>query len=148
MTSADRPVQTKEACNHARERQRDLATARAGSRTGRAFHAEKLGLEPAEERPAVDGTNARAGSSGCSSGAPAGLHTQAAWGVDDIEASVTELRARGVVFEQYDGPGLTTVGGVAEIPDNYPSKGVCERAAWFKDSEGNLLSIGQPILRS
>ncbi len=41
--------------------------------------------------------------------------------------------------------GLTTVDGLAEVPDNYPSKGVGERAAWFKDSEGNLLAIGQPI---
>jgi hypothetical protein len=50
-----------------------------------------------------------------------------------------------VVFEEYDLPGLTTIDGIAEIPDNYPSKGVGERAAWFKDSEGNLLAIGQPI---
>jgi hypothetical protein len=72
-----------------------------------------------------------------------------AWEVDDIEATVAQLKARGVVFEEYDLPGLTTVDGLAEIPDNYPSKGgVGERAAWFKDSEGNLLAIGQPILRS
>jgi hypothetical protein len=61
-------------------------------------------------------------------------------------AVVGQLRTRGVVFEQYDVPGLAMVDGVAEIAGNYPSKGgVGERAAWFKDSEGNLLAIGQPI---
>jgi hypothetical protein len=43
-------------------------------------------------------------------------------------------------------PGLETLDGIAEVAGNYPSKGgVGERAAWFKDSEGNLLAIGQPI---
>jgi hypothetical protein len=37
------------------------------------------------------------------------------------------------------------VNGIATIEGNYPSKGVGERGAWFKDSEGNLLGIGQPI---
>jgi hypothetical protein len=71
-----------------------------------------------------------------------------AWQVSDIEAVVAQLQARGVVFEEYDLPGLTTVGGIAGCR-NYPSKGgVGERAAWFKDSEGNLLPIGQPIAGS
>src|SRR5262249_34130215 len=42
-------------------------------------------------------------------------------------------------------PGLKTGNGIADIKGNYPSKGVGERAAWFKDSEGNLLGIGQPV---
>ena len=54
---------------------------------------------------------------------------------------------RGVVFQEYDAPGLTTRSGVAEIAGNYPSKGVGERGAWFTDSEGNLLSLGQPVRR-
>jgi hypothetical protein len=70
-----------------------------------------------------------------------------AWEVDDIEAAVAALRARGVVFHEYDAPGLTTRSGVAEIAGNYPSKGVGERGAWFTDSEGNLLSLGQPVRR-
>jgi hypothetical protein len=42
--------------------------------------------------------------------------------------------------------GLKTVDGIAEVEGNYPSKGgVGERAAWFRDSEGNLLGIGQRI---
>jgi hypothetical protein len=68
--------------------------------------------------------------------------------VDDIESAVAALRARGVVFEEYDAPGLTTVNGIADISGNYPSKGVGERGAWFRDSEGNLLSLGQPVPRS
>jgi catechol 2,3-dioxygenase-like lactoylglutathione lyase family enzyme len=117
----------------------------------RAFYADKLGLEPSEERPGGLRYRCARGEFALfqSDGAPSGSHTQMAWEVDDIEAAVAELKARGVVFEEYDLPGLTMVEGVVEIPDNYPSKGgVGERAAWFKDSEGNLLAIGQPILRS
>jgi hypothetical protein len=67
-----------------------------------------------------------------------------AWEVDDLEAVVAELRRRGVVFEEYDLPGLKTVNGIAEVEGNYPSRGgVGERAAWFRDSEGNVLGIGQ-----
>lgn len=68
-----------------------------------------------------------------------------AWEVTDIEATVAALRSRGVVFEGYDLPGLTTVNGIAQIAGNYPSKGRGEKGAWFKDSEGNLLGIGQPL---
>jgi hypothetical protein len=68
-----------------------------------------------------------------------------AFEVADIEAVVAELRERGVVFGEYDLAGLTTVNGIAEIEGNYPSKGTGERAAWFRDSEGNMLGIGQPI---
>jgi hypothetical protein len=67
------------------------------------------------------------------------------WEVDDIEATVAELSARGVVFEEYDLPGLVTVNGIADIDGNYPSKGSGERAAWFRDSEGNMLGIGEPV---
>jgi hypothetical protein len=74
-----------------------------------------------------------------------GDHTQMGWEADDIEAAVRELRARGVVFEEYDLPGLRTVEGIADIAGNYPSKGRGERGAWFRDSEGNMLGIGQPI---
>ncbi|HYS82900.1 MAG TPA: hypothetical protein VEM76_19505, partial [Anaeromyxobacteraceae bacterium] len=60
--------------------------------------------------------------------------------------TVAALRARGVVFEEYDLPGLRTVDAIARIDGNYPSKGgVGEKGAWFKDSEGNLLAIGQPL---
>jgi catechol 2,3-dioxygenase-like lactoylglutathione lyase family enzyme len=120
---------------------RDLGRARR-------FYAEKLGLEPSEERPG--GLLYRAG--GCefalfeSAGASPGSFTQMGWEVHDIEATVAELRARGVVFEEVDLPGLRTVDGIAEVAGNYPSKGgKGERAAWFRDSEGNMLGVGQPI---
>jgi catechol 2,3-dioxygenase-like lactoylglutathione lyase family enzyme len=115
----------------------------------RRFYAEKLGLEPVEERP---GGLLYRGASGEfalfeSAGAPSGEHTQMGWEVDDIEAAVRELRERGLVFEEYDIPGLTTVDGIADVEGNYPSKGgIGERAAWFRDSEGNILGIGQPIM--
>jgi catechol 2,3-dioxygenase-like lactoylglutathione lyase family enzyme len=113
----------------------------------RAFYAEKLGLEPAEEREG----GLRYVCGGCefalfeSVGRASGDHTQMGWEVDDIDATVGELRARGVVFEEYDFPGLETVDGIADIRGNYPSKGSGERAAWFRDSEGNMLGIGQPV---
>ena len=119
---------------------RDLGRARA-------FYSEKLGLDPVEERPG--GLLYRCGE--CefglfeSAGEPSGQHTQMGWEVEDVEATVRELNDRGVVFEEYDLPGLTTVDGIAEIEGNYPSKGRDERAAWFRDSEGNMLGIGQPI---
>ncbi len=112
------------------------------------FYAEKLGLEPIERRPG----GLRRCASGefalfQSAGAASGDHTQMAWEVDDIEATVADLRARGVVFEEYDTPGLKTVNGIAEVDGNYPSKGTAERGAWFRDSEGNMLGVGQPIGR-
>lgn len=112
----------------------------------RRWYAEKLGLEPVEERSG--GLRYRCGGSYfvlfASAGAPSGTHTQMGWEVADIEATVAALRARGVVFEEYDLPGLTTVNGIADIDGNYPSKGTGERGAWFRDSEGNLLGMGQP----
>jgi catechol 2,3-dioxygenase-like lactoylglutathione lyase family enzyme len=115
----------------------------------RKFYSEKLGLEPVEERPG--GLRYQCGGTSFalfeSAGSASGTHTQMSWEVDDIETIVAALRARGVVFQEYDAPGLTTINGVAEIGGNYPSKGVGERGAWFRDSEGNLLSLGQPVRR-
>ena len=113
----------------------------------RRFYSEKLGLEPREERPG----GLLYGVGGCefalfeSAGTSPGEFTQMGWEVDDIDATVAELSARGVVFEEVDLPGLKTVDGIAEVAGNYPSKGgKGERAAWFRDSEGNMLGIGQP----
>jgi catechol 2,3-dioxygenase-like lactoylglutathione lyase family enzyme len=113
----------------------------------RAFYSEKLGLEPSEERPGGLLYRCAGGEFALfeSAGASVGAFTQMAWTVDDIEQTAAELRRCGVVFEEYDTPGLTTVDGIAEIEGNYPSKGSGERAVWFRDSEGNMLGIGQPI---
>jgi catechol 2,3-dioxygenase-like lactoylglutathione lyase family enzyme len=114
----------------------------------RTFYAQKLGLEPTEERSGGLRYRLAGGEFALfqSSGAPTGEHTQIAFEVEDIDAAVAELRDRGVVFEEYDLPGLSTRDGIAEIEGNYPSKGKGERGAWFRDSEGNMLGIGQPIL--
>jgi catechol 2,3-dioxygenase-like lactoylglutathione lyase family enzyme len=114
----------------------------------RRFYAEKLGLEPTEERPGgllyrfANGEFALYTSAGSSPG----TFTQMGFEVDDLEAVVTELKRRGVVFEEVDVPGLETTDGIAEVQGNYPSKGgKGERAAWFRDSEGNMLGFGQPL---
>ena len=63
--------------------------------------------------------------------------SQAYWQVDDVEAEVSELQRRGVVFEEYDMPGLTTRNGIAT--------GGGAKTAWFKDTEGNILAISQRL---
>jgi catechol 2,3-dioxygenase-like lactoylglutathione lyase family enzyme len=102
------------------------------------FYAEKLGLRPESEMP--DGVFYQCGAGTRfllfpSQGAGSGRHTQMTWNTNDIEAEVVALQARGVIFEEYDTSELKTVNGVATIAR---SKG-----AWFKDSEGNLLALGQ-----
>jgi catechol 2,3-dioxygenase-like lactoylglutathione lyase family enzyme len=113
----------------------------------RAFYRDRLGLTPVEERPG--GLLYRCGGTTfvvfASTGRATGEHTQMGWRVDDIEEAVDELRARGVEFEHVDVPGLRTVDGIAEVAGNYPSAGTGERAAWFRDSEGNLLALSEPI---
>jgi catechol 2,3-dioxygenase-like lactoylglutathione lyase family enzyme len=114
----------------------------------RRFYSEKLGLEPVDERPG--GLLYRCGGADfalfTSTGASPGTFTQMGWEVEDIETAVSELRQRGVVFEEVDVPGLRTRDGIAEIDGNYPSKGARgERGAWFRDSEGNLLGVGEPV---
>jgi catechol 2,3-dioxygenase-like lactoylglutathione lyase family enzyme len=113
----------------------------------RVFYSEKLGLEPLEERDGGLLYRAAGGEFALfeSAGSAPGTFTQMAWEVDDIDATVTELRARGVGFEEVDLPGLKTVNGIADIAGHYPSKGSGERAAWFRDSEGNMLGISQLV---
>jgi len=108
----------------------DLARARA-------FYAEKLGLRPTREFEGALFYEGQ-GNSGFllfPSGTRPSGHTQIAWFVNDIVAMVAKLRSRGVRFEEYDFPGLKTSHGIADL--GY------EKAAWFRDSEGNLLALGQ-----
>ena len=117
----------------------------------RRFYAGKLGLEPAEERPGGLRYQCRAGTFSIfqSAGQPSGAHTQMAWQVGNLDAVVAGLRQRGLVFEDVDTRGLRTINGIAEVTGNYPSAGGSgERAAWFRDSEGNLLGIGQATAAS
>lgn len=64
-----------------------------------------------------------------------GGHTQMGLRVPDVRAAVAELRSRGVTFEEYDFPGLKTVDGIAEVG------GIS--AAWFKDTEDNIVGVVQ-----
>ena len=61
--------------------------------------------------------------------------TQASWFVNDLDAELAEIRAKGVTIEDYDMPGLTTVDGVADLG--------FARAAWVIDPHGNTLGILQ-----
>jgi predicted enzyme related to lactoylglutathione lyase len=72
-----------------------------------------------------------------SAGAGTSEASQAFWQVEDIVAEVAELRARGVVFEEYDMPGLKTEDGIAT--------GGGAKTAWFKDTEGNVLAVSQRV---
>jgi predicted enzyme related to lactoylglutathione lyase len=104
------------------------------------FYADKLGLMPTQELPGdvlvyrtAGGTSFQvyrtdyAGQAG---------HTIAQWHVDDIESQVHDLKAKGVTFEVYDMPGVEWNGEIASMGD-------MGRAAWFRDSEGNIMCLDQ-----
>ena len=70
-------------------------------------------------------------------------HTIAQWHVSDVDSVVRHLNEKGVAFEHYDMPGVTWDNNVASMGD-------MGKAAWFKDSEGNILCIddglpGEPV---
>lgn len=103
-----------------------------------AFYRDKLGWEPAEKRP--DGV-VYEGAGGTSfllyttQGSADGSFTQLGFSVDDLDATVAELKENGVVFEEYDTPELKTENSIANMGPL--------RAAWFRDSEGNMIGVGQ-----
>lgn len=83
-----------------------------------------------------------------SSGAASGASSQVGFEVTDIDRVVAELRSRGLDFERFEIPDFEIPGFEMEddimvAPDNYPSKGRGERGVFLRDSEGNLLGIGQ-----
>jgi predicted enzyme related to lactoylglutathione lyase len=108
----------------------------------RAFYADKLGLTPTREMAGVNLVYQTEGGSTFNiyETAFAGQagHTIAQWHVDDIESEVNDLKAKGVVFEVYDMPGVRWQGEIAELEG-------LGRAAWFKDSEGNIMCVDQEI---
>jgi catechol 2,3-dioxygenase-like lactoylglutathione lyase family enzyme len=59
------------------------------------------------------------------------------WAVDDVEAEVSALKAKGVVFEEYDWPGLKMVNSISTAGG--------AKTAWFKDTEGNILAVSQRL---
>jgi predicted enzyme related to lactoylglutathione lyase len=106
----------------------------------RRFYEEKVGLVPREE--IAGGVVYECGNGSWiflyrSGGAGTSQASQAFWQVTDLEADVRELRAKGVVFEEYDMPGLKTVDGIATAGGS--------KAAWFKDSEGNIMAVIQSL---
>lgn len=103
----------------------------------KAFYVDKLGLKVVSESPA--GTTLAAGSGTHlllypRAEATKAEHTAAGFDVADVTAEVRDLRAKGVTFEEYDTPGLKTEDGIAHLGPFL--------AAWFKDTEGNIIGIG------
>ena len=104
----------------------------------RKFYEEKLGFKPGQEVGGGVVYEFAAGTSCYMYSTPsAGTSkaSQAFWRVADVEREVSELKARGVKFEDYDFPGLKTVNGIATDGGG--------KAAWFKDSEGNIMAVIQ-----
>ena len=102
------------------------------------FYTEKLRLSVIQEAPGWIMFGAGEGTAIFMYERPGGSkaeHTVAGFNVDGLEAEVAALRADGVDFEEYDLPDIKTVNGIV-------SRGEW-RAAWFKDSEGNIISLAQ-----
>lgn len=112
---------------------RDLARARE-------FYEQRIGLVPKQE---INGGVAYefAGGSACflypTPNGGTSQASQAFWAVDDVDALIGRLKARGITFEDYDMPGERSPAG-AVIAGG-------AKAAWFKDSEGNIMALVQSL---
>ena len=110
-------------------------------RRARGFYEKKLGLKPVGLKP--DGKFVYATGGGAvlalfpKDGGTKADHTAISFQVRDIAAAIKELKAAGVTFEDYDFPGLKTVNHVCVLG--------AEKAAWFKDTEGNYLCLHEDI---
>lgn len=106
----------------------------------RRFYEEKLGFKPKQE---INGGVAYefADHTACflypTPNAGTSKASQAFWQVEDVEREVRELRGRGVEFEEYDLPNMKTMNGIVTAGG--------AKAAWFKDSEGNIMAIIQNV---
>ena len=106
----------------------------------RKFYEEKLGLKVVMEDPSP-GIMLQAGQGTMmyvyQRAATKADHTVASFKVDNIEAEMRELKGKGVKFEDYDLPkmGIKTVNGIATMGNM--------KFSWFKDTEGNILSLAQ-----
>jgi predicted enzyme related to lactoylglutathione lyase len=105
----------------------------------RKFYEGKLGFTPKEET-AGGVVYEFAKGTGCflypTANAGTSQASQAFWQVEDIEQEVAELKARGVKLEKYDIPGVDDEGILT---------GGGARAAWFKDTEGNIMAVIQAL---
>jgi predicted enzyme related to lactoylglutathione lyase len=106
----------------------------------RNFYAEKLGLMPTEEFGEEALAYRTAGGTAFNiyrtDYAGQAGHTIAQWHVSDIESEVHDLKAKGVSFEVYDMPGVQWDGEIASLEG-------MGRAAWFRDSEGNIMCVDE-----
>jgi catechol 2,3-dioxygenase-like lactoylglutathione lyase family enzyme len=104
----------------------------------RDFYADKLGLTPSFQIDGLFLLYRTAGGSAFSvyqtEYAGQAGHTIAQWHVDDVAAEVRDLKAKGITFEHYDMPGVQWEDDVASLEG-------MGKAAWFKDSEGNILCV-------
>ena len=106
----------------------------------RAFYEGCLGLEPGGLRPDGKFVYRVGGTTLALFPKPEGTkadHTAVSFQVADIAASIAELKRAGVVFENYDFPGLKTVDHVCVLG--------AEKAAWFQDPEGNYLCLHEDL---
>lgn len=106
----------------------------------RAFYEGCLGLKPGGFRPDGKFLYPVGGNALALFPKPEGTkadHTAISFRVDNIATSIDELKRAGVVFEDYDFPGLKTVNHVCVLG--------AEKAAWFKDTEGNYLCIHEDL---
>lgn len=106
----------------------------------RAFYETRLGLTPGGFRADGKFVYQVGGSTLALFPKPEGTkaeHTAISFQVADIAATLAALERAGVVFEDYDLPGFKTEGHVCVLG--------AEKAAWFKDSEGNYLCIHEDI---
>ena len=106
----------------------------------RAFYEGCLGLKPGGFRPDGKFVYAVGGSTLALFPKPEGTkadHTAISFQVADIAATIEALKRVKVVFEDYDFPGLKTVNHVCVLG--------AEKAAWFKDTEGNYLCLHEDI---
>lgn len=102
----------------------------------REFYETKVGLRPKEERNGGV-VYESAGGTACflypTPNAGTSKASQAFWSVDDVDALIVALKAKGVVFEDYDMPGERSTQGAITAGG--------AKAAWFKDSEGNIMAL-------
>lgn len=105
------------------------------------FYGETLGLKPFTMEGAPQGHALFQTEGGdilqvyLRQAAPKAENTVACFHVKDVAAEVVELKAKGVVFEEYDFPGLKTENGIATTG--------ALKASWFKDPDGNIISVIQ-----
>jgi predicted enzyme related to lactoylglutathione lyase len=105
----------------------------------RKFYEETLGLRPKEDY--AGGVIYECGGAEVfmypTRNAGTSKASQAFWEVEDVEAEVAELKARGVKFEEYDMPGMAMKNSIAT--------GGAAKTAWFEDTEGNILAVSQRL---